>query len=386
MWSRHKKLKEWVSAGLLAESQAQAIESYEQIRKSGRFGRGLVHLSIFAILVGVLSIIASNWYKIPGEVKIGVHLLLNIGVGLTAFWADRKGKELWREGAALAFIGLTLTLIILVGQVYQLTGNVAGATMLWMAITLPFFLLMGRTYATAVPWMIAFLVTLCFAVEEYVTPLSAPYDDLFYIGIPALLPLALMADGALDIFRRFRPALADVFLKTGCALSAFFASTSLIVTYIGHYSKEFWVTPSLPLAVLATGLVAIALHAVVYGFYKNRADMKYASLFALVSLLVFIAPFFGPGFGGTLFGALVFITYWVFIGWIAQNAGYMRVVSLAISLIAIRIFFIYVEIFGSLMSTGIGLIVGGVVMLGLIYAARKLNGHLRAKGKLHDAL
>lgn len=386
MWSRHKKLAEWVAAGLLAEPQARAIEDYERMRKSGRFGRGLVHLSIFAILVGVLSIIASNWYQIPGGVKIGVHLLLNIGVGLLALWSDRKGRDVWREGAALAFIGLTLTLIILVGQVYQLTGNVAGATMLWMAITLPFFLLMGRTYATAVPWMIAFLATLCCVVEEYVTPLSAPYDDLFQIGIPALLPLALMADGALDIFRRWRPALADVFLKTGFTLAAFAASASIVVTHLAYYGSQVWVVPSVPLVILAAGLVAIALHAVVYGFYRLRPDMKGAALFALVSFLVFIAPFLGPGFGGTLFGALVFIAYWVFVGWIAQNAGHMRIVSLAITIIAIRIFFIYVELFGSLMSTGVGLIVGGAVMLGLIYAARKLNARLRAKGKIHDAL
>ena len=104
MWGRHKKLKEWVTAGVLTEPQAQAIEAYEAAHKKGHFGRGLVNLSIFAILVGVLSIIASNWYKIPGEVKIGVHLLLNAGIGTFALWADKKGRDVWREGATLASV------------------------------------------------------------------------------------------------------------------------------------------------------------------------------------------------------------------------------------------------------------------------------------------
>lgn len=258
--------------------------------------------------------------------------------------------------------------------------------MLWMAITLPFFLLMGRTYATAVPWMIAFLVTLGFVVDEYISPMPAPYDDIFTIGIPALLPLALMADGALDIFRRFRPALADVFLKTGFILSASAASVSIIVMHMMRYDRYQWPTPEIPAAVLVAGLVGLGLHATLYGFYRSHPAMKVAALFASVSLLVFIVPFLVPGSGGPLFAALAFIAYWVFVGWLAQGAGYMRVVSFAITLIAIRIFFIYVELFGSLMSTGVGLIVGGGVMLGLIYAARKLNRHLRAKGGVHGTV
>ncbi len=60
--------------------------------------------------------------------------------------------------------------------------------------------------------------------------------------------------------------------------------------------------------------------------------------------------------------------------------GHMRVVSLAITVIAIRIYVVYVELFGSLMQTGVGLIIGGVVMLGMIYVARKLNERLTGKG------
>ena len=389
MWSRHKKLKEWVAAGVLTEPQAQAIEAYEATRKKGHFGRGLVNLSVFAILVGILSIIASNWYKIPGEVKIGVHLLLNAGIGVFALWADKKGRDVWREGATLAFIGLSMTLIILVGQVFQLVGSITSAMTLWMIITFPFFILMGRTYATAVPWMIAFLITLGMNVGDYVEDLPEYYQAYFYIGLAALLPLALMADGVLDIFRRWRPALAEVFLKTGGVLSAICASA--VISAWGYFTaSEFRGhqddVQTQTLVILGAGLAAMGAHAVFHKFYKNNEGLKYGALFALTGLLLTTLPFLIPDAGNRVLAAIIFIAYWIFIGWLGQGMGHMRLVSLAIIVIAIRIYGIYVELFGSLLTTGIGLISGGVVMLALIYGARKLNTRIRAKGALNGTL
>jgi hypothetical protein len=62
--------------------------------------------------------------------------------------------------------------------------------------------------------------------------------------------------------------------------------------------------------------------------------------------------------------------------------GWPRLISLSITLIAIRIFAVYVEVFGTLFDTGVGLIIGGAVMLGLIALARKLNRRL-TKGNAH---
>ncbi len=387
MWGRHKKIREWLGAGIITHDVAQAIEAYEHEKKKGHFGRGLINLSVFAIVIGILSIIASNWYKIPGEVKIGVHLLLNIAVGVLAIWADKKGKDLWREGAALAFMGLTLTFIILVGQVFQLVGTVPSALAFWMIITFPFFLLMGKTYGTAVPWMIAFFTTLCIVVAEYVPKLPEIYQPYFYFGFSALLPLALMADGMIGLFQHYRPALASVSLKSGMALSALVSSA--VISMWGYFntipdhdeynSMHVWV-------IFAVGLIALASHAAFYKFYKNDGRMRLGTMFAFIGLLCATLPFLAPDFGNSLLSAILFIAYWVFIGWLAQGMGHMRIVSLAITIIAIRIYVIYVELFGSLLTTGLGLISGGIVMLALIYGARRLNARIRTKGNPNAAL
>jgi hypothetical protein len=55
----------------------------------------------------------------------------------------------------------------------------------------------------------------------------------------------------------------------------------------------------------------------------------------------------------------------------------VRLLSLAITVLAIRIWVIYLEAFGGLAMTGLGLIFGGVFMLAMIYGARRLNRRLK---------
>ncbi len=372
---KHKKLREWVAAGLMSAEQADSIHAYEEARKSGRFGRGLVGLSLFAILIGILSIIAANWNEISGGVKIGVHILLNACIGFIALQSYKKGNDLWHEGATLVFLGLTFTLIILIGQVFQMTGTPADAMLFWLVITLPFFLLMGRGHMTAVPWMLAFLATIWMVLFEHIESLPENRQSLLVVGIAALLPLALMADGMIERFKKMRPALCDVALRVGLLLSALGASLCL----------GFWPADDLfrynhasfplshALIILGAGCAGLAIHAFVYKLYKNDPVMKSGAVFALAGLFAVIVPLILPLGDAKIVPALAFIGYWVFVGWLAQGMHKMRLVSLAITIIAIRIFAVYVELFGSLMTTGFGLISGGVVMLGLIYGARRLN-------------
>lgn len=387
MMLRHKKIREWTAHGLLTEAQAAAIHEYEQARKAGRFGRGLTGLGIFAILVGVLSIIASNWYAIPPLVKIGGHAAINIAVGAIAIRAWQTGKDTWREGAVLAFLGLTFTLIVLVGQVYQLDGTLANALAFWLVITLPFFLLLGQSYMTAAPWMAAFVLTVYLFSGEHAKALPDDYQRSFMIGIGAFFPLALMADGMTGRFRALRLALCDCAVRAGAFLlltSATFCLAFIDAGWVGwrHYAladAHAW-------TIFGAGAAAIAVHALVYKNYQGNDHMRYGAYFAFLSLAALMLPFLGVLPRIEALSAIPFILYWVFIGWMAQTTGHMRLLSLSIVVIAIRIFVIYVELFGSLMDTGVGLICGGVVVLVLIAAARRLNSHLQKKGRLHGAV
>jgi hypothetical protein len=74
----------------------------------------------------------------------------------------------------------------------------------------------------------------------------------------------------------------------------------------------------------------------------------------------------------TLIGASIFMGYWAFIGWIALLNGMPKLLNLAVIVIALRLLIVYVEVFGSLLQTGFGLIISGVVLIALVGATRKV--------------
>jgi uncharacterized membrane protein len=378
---KHKKSGEWVAAGLITEAQAQAIHDYEAARKQGRFGRGLVGVALFAILVGVLSIIAANWSDIPAEVKLGVHALLNLGVGYFVMRADGRFPLLWREAGVLAFLGFTFTFIILIGQIFQMGGDVGGAVIFWFLITLPFFLIAGgRAGLSSVPWILGFLTALYYFIFEKI-PLFMPesFIELAAYGAAVLLPAIFAAIGQGSFLINKRPGLARGLFWMGFF---FLPVNASITTMILELAKTVNLSPADIILIAAIGAGLGLLHAARYGFYKARPDLKLGAVFVWGSFAVTILATLCPAFDGrNLFMALLFIGYWIFFGIMAQKAGWQRMVSLSIVIIAMRIYGVYLELFGSLMDTGFGLITGGLVMLALIFAARKTNLWVQRGGR-----
>lgn len=388
-----RKVKDWQEAGLITASQADAIFAWEQDHKAGKFGRGLVGLGLFAILMGILSIIAHNWYVIPAAVKIGAHLLLNAGVAFVAWRAAAQGKEIIREGAAVAFFVLTVTLMILIGQVFQLDGTLTGLTVTWMVITLPFIWFFGHTRLSAVPWMLAFIATITAVMSENIPPLPQYWQMFFVTAVGTLLPLGLIADGSLKIFQRVKPAYAETFTHAGFVLLALNATmatfywltprTEEIATLAQSANLSYTNAYLYLIAIFAVALAGIALRAMFSRYFVDDSARKMGVLFCVASVLMIALPMLIPSGESSFAAALFFIAYWIFIGWIGQQLAWSRLISMAIVLVAIRIFAIYIEVFGDMLSTGVGLIVGGAVLLGLITLARRMNKRLTGKAALH---
>jgi hypothetical protein len=74
-----------------------------------------------------------------------------------------------------------------------------------------------------------------------------------------------------------------------------------------------------------------------------------------------------PHASNALIGALGFVTIWALVAWCGYRANMMQIVNLATALIAVRVFVAYIEVFGSLLATGAGLIVSGLLLLALAW-------------------
>lgn len=387
MFGIHKKLQVWQLAGLISADQATAIAMHEKSRHQGRFGRGMTGLALFAIMIGVLSIIAANWAYIPPVVKIGAHLLLNAGLCVALWRAFSAGRDTQREAITLLLAGLTLTLIALTGQVLQLGGSYGGALFVWLVAIAPMMLFFGQTRLTAIPGLLAFVGALPVILADYIGHFPDFWLGFYGLLVVVLVPLAMIADGHIRRFRAVRPVWAQVAQRVGFAILTLMASAWNIFWYETRFTQfqtsvnEIHLTYAqgymIYLAVFAAAAIGMSAHWLIYA--RSEPDRRFYRLtwaYAAISIVMLALPIILPAIESQSLAAILFIAYWGFIGWYAQQTGAMRLLSLSIFVIAMRIYIIYLEAFGGLMSGGFGLISGGVVMLAMLYGARKLNTRL----------
>ena len=118
----------------------------------------------------------------------------------------------------------------------------------------------------------------------------------------------------------------------------------------------------------------------------SNEDEPYIRKLIFLSLGFAFMPFIIPAIGGSVTAAFSFIIFWLIVGYLAQKTDRTALMNIAITLIAIRIYIIYIELFGSLLQTGFGLILSGGVLIGLAWGARKINktlSSLSMKGEDH---
>jgi uncharacterized membrane protein len=375
------KLGHWEKQGLISTEQHNAILEYE--RQHGfSFQAGLAFVGVFAIAVGILSIIAANWQLIPGWLKLGVHLLLNglLAAGVLRTWRNPLIGQL----CLVAWYGLALTFIGLMGQVFHLAGSLAGALVLWTLLTSAAVVAFATNALVLLVWIVGTLITLIAGYGAFVRPRLGTDLLLPWLALGAMLPAALAMIAA-----RLKAARWHV-LNTQLLWLA-----GLLPVVTAAIVSQFWYSDRLRAAVftsndvvatLAVAALAIALAsnsrlAVPDWLGSAQHDTQHSTqhparhfrLLLLVACMLITLPFLFPRIEANWLAALSFIVLWLVLGWLAHGTQNPRLVSMAIFAIALRIFIIYIEVFGTLLQTGIGLIFSGVVLLLLVQLARRLS-------------
>ena len=71
-----KSLKEWVTLGFIDSEKASRIQEHESAKPAGHWiVYGLLVLGAVTIAIGVISLIAANWNKIPGTLRLAGNFL-----------------------------------------------------------------------------------------------------------------------------------------------------------------------------------------------------------------------------------------------------------------------------------------------------------------------
>jgi uncharacterized membrane protein len=286
-------------------------------------------------------------------VKILLDLAIVAALGAGAWQWDRRGPAWAFEAAVIALWGLVLASIALIGQVYQLGGEAHQALLAWSVLTALLMSRARRGLAASV-WVLGLQVTWA----TWCVWLAEAHDaEMLALGTVYWPPLLCLALGRWSAIRRVRPALAGVLESLGWAELVLCATLGTFIFY-GDPSRETWdgAYPAIFASAALTAALALRLRA------SLPERLLLVACFALAH-----GPLFISTGGMQLPAAISFVGLWLLIAWSAHHARDVRLLNLATAMIGMRILAIYFEVFGTLLDTGLGLIIGGLVTLGLAW-------------------
>lgn len=362
--SLESKLEAWVAAGLIDADAAARIRTHEEANDRPYVLWAIVGLGLFALALGLALIVAANWDVIADWLKLGVHLALTAAAA-AAVWVGAARDNRWlKEGALFLLAAFVLAGIALHSQVYQLTGPMWQALVPWLVLMTPAMLIAGSTRLVAYGWAGMLLWTLASLALE-----NEHADGLWYFvhGLAIAGPLLLIGISLLPWrSRSFADGLREVgvLIWLGGVSFAHFVWAGTVTT---SEAGEMAVRLVVPVVVAAAAVWA----------GRRWRMVPQAMLLPIIAapmaalLLATVVPH-ADGWPARLVGALIYMAMWGVVARAAIASGWRALFGVAIAAIGIRIFIIYFELFGSLATTGAGLIIGGVLLIALALGWRRV--------------
>lgn len=373
--------RRWKEAGVIDEGAFQRIVAWENANRRPVWLWAVAGMGALAIGLGLLAVVGANWETIPFWLKLCIDIGLNALCAATVFVFWQRGLAWPREIAALLLFALVLSGIALIGQIYQLQSAPWRAVVFWLAICTPFLALVSTTRLVGTLWFVS-AVTTWFVASDLLA------DLLFYIGVlhgnerswwsSSLVFLKLLTWLPACLFiavgcarRLWLPARAQGDFLLQLAFAGMIVATSLSIAF---YTWERHAADKIALAALA-GAATLGAGAALW--FATDGAMRRAALTLLgASFVAWIAGLLPAG-GNTLsqdvLRSLLFILYWAAIGWMAARAGWRGLFGIAFTVIGLRLLILYFEAIGGLSATGLSLIGGGVLCLGLAYVGWRLT-------------
>ncbi len=321
----HKHLAMWEKAKLITSKQSTAIWEFEQNKGQRRVQSAFLLLGIFCIGLGIIGLIASNWDFIPDWTKLtGCFALLAVPLSC-AYAADTRQKEVFFElmlFAAFLMIGATIGLV---SQIYHLAADIDKGLLTWSLVSLPLVLLSCRLL-------------------------------LPFVWLPLLLaglPLETLLDPVFDLWKE------TLYFGT-LLVGAFFAVLSCAARHIQKTYPEI----ALSKAVFVWSLVSLYItfiigDTMIRSFYDGMPGL---SLFRSLMLMV---PFIGG------------------MSYLSYATDHIKSFYANVIFGGFYMFSLYLSAFYSLATTGVGLIISGLLIIGFALLFRKIRILVQSvKGKV----
>lgn len=369
-----RKLKAWVAAGLIDAAAADRIRAWEAQHSRPLAIWAVVGVAALSIGLGVISLVAANWAAIDGETRLVLHGALMVGLG-AALWAllapGGERTRRWGEAGIFVYAALGLGFLGHVGQVYQTTSPTWMAIGLWLALFAPLFLASGQGWLSAatlgagciaLPWMRFGDAALGFWPGQ-------PGPGVIRAAIECSLPVMLAPFGAWFGRNSARAGFWRQLAFIGFGYGVGTVSLFVISTGFGDWSRtdpQGNVDAALVASAAMLGLAGAAL------WMADRSVLGKASAAALGMLALSILAADRLA-GHSLMVGLLFMALWAGLAGAALHAQARWAFQIAVGCVALRLIILAFEEAGGLLASGLGLILGGVLILGVAWGAMRVS-------------
>jgi uncharacterized membrane protein len=347
-----RQLSDWTGHGLITRDQATLIRKHESEKpESSWILSGLYLLGALIVAIGVISLIAANWFRIPDAVKLGADFLLLLGLGFATLRSQDSNKLLAFEGFLLSFILMCLASIGLISQVFHTGGKLHEALLFWSLIT---FAAASAARNILIPflWTGAFLTGISLAALESIAlqPIFHRSFQAVFMAIPLLCAVLTI------ISKNFGEESAST--RAFRAWTILGGITALAVAEVTELHRDF-TSAYFP----AYALWSLAL----WGVWKASGYTRIQKGLVSGVLFTFLSSFHLPFLGVSL--PVVYASHTVLeLGLMAVFVASLKERALFqgfLTLLGLRFLTLYFQAFGGLARTGFGLILSGALVIGM---------------------
>ncbi len=347
----YSKVQDWLQAGLINQTQAQQIIDFEGNRSNTGVITGFYVLATLIISLGVVSLIAFNWEHISNLVKLSVDFAALIGLAVTAFYYFGQ-QALKFEILVLFLILLCMASIGLIGQIYNLTSPNYVALLTWSAITMPVVLYSQRAFNWFV-WLGFFLSGILLICVDKIL-INYRHTDVVVVSIFMVLVSVTLYSRKYISNEGYRNALRSwmiLWLIGSIIILEVFGTDFL--RHAKELQANFIIVPAF-LALIAVDSVWRSDFFV--GVQKIIASLIVLSVITYLFLILSAIEFeFIP--------AILTVSIFILCAVLCATIKNKYLFNLFIGLVILRCIVFYFQALGGLATTGVGLIMAGVIIL-----------------------
>ena len=316
-----KELEKLNKEGLITSEQVEQIVNYYQSSNDNtKLWKRLFVIAALLIALGIVLVISANWASIPNFIKISIDFILFLALVYADYYFIINNKRNLTEVFLVISFFMVAGTIGLIAQIYNLDGGWLSFARFWMFLAIPFVFL-SKTFLINILW----LLLLCNSFPE---SFYTYMHDIYSFFVDKLLPFPKTYN--ISIFLILLYCLLDFLYSLGINLYTKYDRKIVI-------AKAFSILTKLTSYYIVLGLA----------FQRNFVDITF--IFCLAA-------------------------YNLYKSFKYKKEKAFRNYAI---LTEIYIIYLFVSAYGNLLLTGIGFIMGGIVLLVSIYILKKVLVYIK---------